>query len=442
MQNKLPVVLSLIIFLSISIFADKDAEDLAKQSISDDSNNSLIAIKSLREMNQAGLDALFEVYKDEIQSYMKSGEKTASWQKISKAIDSVAMQKDAYSSRLFWHTDFANAKAEAQKTNKPILTLRLLGNLNEEYSCANSRFFRSILYSNKQIANELREKYVLHWKSVRPAPKVTVDFGDGRKLIRTITGNSIHYILDKNANVIEALPGLYNPRAFHGYLARISSQIDRKLKSKNYWRRYRTTRRNQIIAKWQDDLKKLKIDISSARKLKIRLPEKSRNVPVTPKEVGDKKQPTALKAAPLAVTKSAVEMPTVLSISLDSDSLKEKTTFEQWQKLAKLYGESTIDRNSRMFIKNKTYQDKNLPKKDFLALIKNLEKYVGIDTVQNEYVFHTKIYEWINGGLFIDVDDLNERIYAELFLTPKSDQWLGLYSPDIYSAIENNGIVK
>ena len=27
-------------------------------------------------------------------------------------------------------------------------------------------------------------------------PTVTIDFGDGRKLERTLTGNSIHYILD------------------------------------------------------------------------------------------------------------------------------------------------------------------------------------------------------------------------------------------------------
>ena len=55
---------------------------------------------------------------------------------------------------------------------------------------------------------------MLHWKSVRPVPKITIDFGDGRVVERTITGNSIHYVLDADGNVIDGIPGLYGPRAF------------------------------------------------------------------------------------------------------------------------------------------------------------------------------------------------------------------------------------
>ena len=39
-----------------------------------------------------------------------------------------------------------------------------------------------------------------------------------------------------------------------------------------------------------------------------------------------------------------------------------------------------------------------------------------------------------------DVDALNERVYAELFLTPRSDPWIGLVPSGVYSALENNGI--
>ena len=72
----------------------------------------------------------------------------------------------------------------------------MLGKLTDEFSCANSRFFRTALYANKEISDYLRDNFVLHWQSVRPVPRVTVDFGDGRKLERTITGNSAHYVLD------------------------------------------------------------------------------------------------------------------------------------------------------------------------------------------------------------------------------------------------------
>jgi hypothetical protein len=38
------------------------------------------------------------------------------------------------------------------------------------------------------------------------------------------------------------------------------------------------------------------------------------------------------------------------------------------------------------------------------------------------------------------VDRLNERVYAELFLTPSSDPWLGLAPRDAYSALDGDGI--
>src|SRR5262249_33964268 len=77
-------------------------------------------------------------------------------------IDRVAGQRDAHASRLFWYTDLDEAKAEAKRTGKPILSLRLLGKLDEEFSCANSRLFRIVLYANPTISQFLRDTYVLH----------------------------------------------------------------------------------------------------------------------------------------------------------------------------------------------------------------------------------------------------------------------------------------
>jgi hypothetical protein len=93
-------------------------------------------------------------------------------------------------------------------------------------SCANSRLFRIVLYANEQVSNLLRERFVLHWQSVRPVPRVMIDFGDGRKMERTLTGNSIHYVLDSEGRVIDALPGMYGPSAFLRELSRISSVVE------------------------------------------------------------------------------------------------------------------------------------------------------------------------------------------------------------------------
>jgi hypothetical protein len=72
------------------------------------------------------------------------------------------------------------------------------------------------------VSQLLREHFVLHWQSVRPVPKLTIDFGDGRKMERTLTGNSIHYVMDSDGRVIDALPGMYGPGAFRRELERIS----------------------------------------------------------------------------------------------------------------------------------------------------------------------------------------------------------------------------
>ncbi len=40
-------------------------------------------------------------------------------------------------------------------------------------------------------------------------------------------------------------------------------------------------------------------------------------------------------------------------------------------------------------------------------------------------------------GQVKDLDSLNERVYAELFLTPSDDPWLGLSPSSIFTAIPN-----
>jgi hypothetical protein len=220
MKTKYILLAAAVFLLSSTIFATgRSADELAALAISDNSSVSASAISELRTMGIAGLDALFVKYAADIDRFAKSGDADTNWRRIANALDTVGMQKDAYTSHLYWYTDLDKALEAAKKEHKPVLTLRLLGNLNEEFSCANSRLFRATLYSNADISKYLRENYILHWKSVRPAPRITIDFGDGRKIERTITGNSIHYILDSNGNIIDALPGLYTPAIFLKYVA-------------------------------------------------------------------------------------------------------------------------------------------------------------------------------------------------------------------------------
>ena len=77
-----------------------------------------------------------------------------------------------------------------------------------------------------------------------------------------------------------------------------------------------------------------------------------------------------------------------------------------------------------------------------LRQIRNLQRSISEDTVRNEYLLHPKIHAWLASGETTSVDELNRRVYAELFLTPDSDPWLGLVSPDTFTALENNGVAQ
>jgi hypothetical protein len=126
---------------------------------------------------------------------------------------------------LDWHTDIRSAIADADARGKPILSLRLLGRLDEEYSCANSRYFRALLYPEPAVQRLLKTDFVLHWKSLRPVPKVTIDFGDGRTLVRTITGNSLHAVLRADGTPVDAVLGLLSPDAFVQALERTKPMV-------------------------------------------------------------------------------------------------------------------------------------------------------------------------------------------------------------------------
>src|SRR6185503_16494736 len=178
------------------------------------------------------------------------------------ALDAVAQQKNSYIAGLYWYTDLDAAKKASQALGKPILSLRLLGKLTDEFSCANSRFFRTVLYPNDEVSAVLRDRFVLHWRSERPVPTVTIDFGDGRKLERTLTGNSIHYILDSQARPLDALPGLYGPKAFlHGLTN--GEKLFQSLAGKNEQERalalrfYYEEQHNRISTAWAIDTKKI-----------------------------------------------------------------------------------------------------------------------------------------------------------------------------------------
>ena len=173
-------------------------------------------------------------------------------QRLRALVDAAAGQRFGYASRLYWHTDWDVAMAEAKRQQKPMLSLRMLGQLTDELSCANSRYFRTALYPNAVVSKLLQDHFVLHWSSERPVPVVTVDFGDGRVMKRTVTGNSIHYLVTPEGNVVDALPGMVSPQTFAKWLS--ASQV----RHEAGWEKHRPRRLlNELSTAWASELSKI-----------------------------------------------------------------------------------------------------------------------------------------------------------------------------------------
>jgi hypothetical protein len=71
-----------------------------------------------------------------------------------------------------------------------------------------------VLLSDPRTAAFIDDNFVPVWESVRPVPKVTIDFGDGRVLKRTLKGNTVMYVCLPDGRVADLLPGVYTPDAF------------------------------------------------------------------------------------------------------------------------------------------------------------------------------------------------------------------------------------
>ena len=377
-----------------------DLPALARRAISSEPQVARRAQRTLRAAGPAGLQALMELRSP-----------SPRWK---EAAEAVAAQRDADAAGLYWYTDLDQALAAARQTGRPVLSLRLLGRLDEEVSCANSRFFRTILYPDAEVSRLLRERFVLHWQSERPVPRVTIDMGDGRKLEGTITGNSIHYVLDARGRVVDALPGLYAPREFAGLLrgvegtARAAAAFDDAAFTA------------AVVAHHRGLL----------RAFDVALPELARAAPGT--------VPTAADAARLARSKVLVERPLVDAVTLD----KVDTALPgRVASLADRFADAArLDPGSRALLLRKheaRAREHGVAPGDPDRVVARFERSLAEDTAYNEYVLHRQLHAWfVEARAPLTLPVLNARVYAELFLTPASDPWLGLFAPDAYAALE------
>jgi hypothetical protein len=422
-------VLSLLLFLLVSS-QTSFASGLVEKAVSENAAESAAAVNELRNLGPAGLNELRLRYAVQIKKHIDDPllKPDAEWERIAKALDTVSGQKNSYLAGLYWYTDLNEAQRVATASRKPILSLRLLGKLTDELSCANSRFFRTVLYSNAEIASVLRDRFVLHWQSVRPAPVITIDFGDGRKLERTITGNSIHYVLDSSGHLLDALPGLYGPQAFlrgladaEGLFKSLHGKLDQQ-RTALLWKYY-SAQHNKINVAWYEDTTKI-----GGKAPEGFITQTTRDGKLD-----------AILVARLAVTKAYSEVNMLRAMTATPEKLGQITDEAAWRKIAQLHaGDAVLDKSSIALIRR---QNPALSDQEFAVMLQKFEELIALDTVRNEYLLHTKLYPWLlRDPSRTDLNKFNDKVYAELFLTPGPDPWLGLLTKDAYMAIDNAGI--
>ncbi len=401
--------------------------------VSEDAEQAAAARAGLRDFGPWALKTLTARYVQELAAYedwlakSKRGRPDPLWARLTAAIDAVGGQRDNFVSQLYWYTDLEHAKRASAAQGRPILSLRLLGRLDEDLSCANSRFFRTALYANAAIVQTLRQHFVLHWQTVRPVPRITIDFGDGREMCRTITGNSLHYVLDAEGRPLDALPGLHGPGAFDRWLDSmrgLHAEITEAAPQQRWvvLSRFHDQRLTQLEQDWAREAAAAGIRVEPA----AAAPDGEGVV-------------LAERAALVAVTKSVIESPILAALRPSAVQLDEAMTSGAWKQIALQHlADAQIDASSRRLMRAKTSVTR--------AMVRRFEQSIALDTVRNEYRLHRQVHEWFvqaqADSRIGSLDELTDRIYAELFLTPAEDPWLGLMPPDTYAALDGNGVSR
>jgi hypothetical protein len=394
-------------------------------------------IATLRTQGPAGLAVLLARYDRLDPGPLKN--------QLAYQVDQVAAQRYATVSRLYWYTDRAAAEAAAKASQRPILALRMLGRLDEEYSCANSRLFRSVLYANTEVSKLMRDNFILYWSSERPVPKVTIDMGDGRTIQRTTTGNSAHYVLDAHGNVLDVLPGMYAPAIFKQELTK-SLELAAKVRTRD-----ENHRRADVYL-----FHKRALDERTAAWKTIAGGKYSR---------GHRSFVSKLEAAQRStMSKMVMEAPDLSSFGMSAGKL-DRTEIDAWAQIGvRMWGLDANERPMRVMREPdakpemqayKTFDQRSITLISWLhdfgqprssdaqlaQMIARLEYTVIADSALDELQLRQQIRIKLMTQPHLTFDQLNEWIYAEVFHTPKSDQWLGLVPRTDFTGLPGDGVV-
>ncbi|MBA3498770.1 MAG: hypothetical protein H0T65_00235 [Deltaproteobacteria bacterium] len=365
---------------------------------------------------------------------------------FAREIDKFAGQRYATTSRLYWHTTLEDAKAAAAAQHQPILHLRMLGRLDEDLSCANSRFFRTTLYANVETSKFLRDNFVLYWSSERAVPRVTIDFGDGRKLERTTTGNSAHYVMDERGNVLDVLPGLYAPVVFRSELqksVKLAKAIQQLADSEVL---------GAVLAFHETELRTSQTTFAGMAGTDY---VRRRGRLIGAAEIGTAAVERAQRST---YAKMAVEVVDLQKIGIAAGKI-DRGDVAQWATIGqKAWDIGLTPTNAPTRLRRADEPAPMLLDAQSIALIEKmrdgnplamksgsllarLEQNILADSALNQFQLRPQIRYQLMTRDSLDFATLNATIYATVFHTPKDDPWIGLLDQTDFTGLLADGVV-
>ena len=82
-----------------------------------------------------------------------------------------------------------------------------------------------MLFSSQEIADFINERFEPVWQSLRPVPRVTIDFQNGHVIRRTLQGNVATFICAPTGQVADILPGIYSAAGYLEQLTKLAEAL-------------------------------------------------------------------------------------------------------------------------------------------------------------------------------------------------------------------------
>ena len=262
-------------------------------------------------------------------------------------------------------------------------------------------------------------------------PRVTIDYGDGRTLATTVTGNSAHYVLDADGRPLDVLPGLYAPAVFAAELARVADQAARV--------------RGLDDAAWRPAMQ------AYHRAGAARAKQQWASVRMLPAIGGRALDDDAVgdhlaRAQRATISKAYVEVPMLQRLDLGVDpgaapldaDVRTIAATRLWQ----LTPAAALDDAARALV---TSLLPDGPAAEHAATLARLTRGVLAETFHNDMALRRQIRARVladlDAGAAPTFAALNAFVYAEVFSTPASDPWMGLLPRGTYTGLPGGAIV-